>query len=314
MLGWQLERIVIVGGIYCYTFQKFELGIRASPGYPMPRVTITVPEKSPQPYRFDLHREIVTVGRAQDNDIVVGCGSVSGKHSEMHRVKGGYHLIDVGSTNGIKIDGIRHQTVVLHTGMTVKLGDVEFGFSLSEDELAALASETEPAPKIEVQEEKEEEIGKMPISHDEDEDDEDDDGPDKLPELPQTRLGKAKEKQVEKPEKQIKAERSEREEEPKREEKPKKQKRSKREEDPEEDQQPRNFSKRDEYSESKAVTIGSGFILFTLIAVAGAFFYGAHTRHEKDTGEGLLKGIVNKEDAKADAPTEVEDKADGAAE
>ncbi|MFN7341883.1 MAG: FHA domain-containing protein, partial [bacterium] len=83
----------------------------------MPRVTITIAEKGPQPYRVDLKREIVTIGRGLDNDIVVACGSVSGKHSEMRRVEGGYHLIDVGSTNGIKVDGVRQQKVSLKNGM-----------------------------------------------------------------------------------------------------------------------------------------------------------------------------------------------------
>ena len=63
----------------------------------------------------------------------------------------------------------------------------------------------------------------------------------------------------------------------------------------------------DEYSESKVATIGSGFLLFALIAVAGAFFYGSNARHEKDTGESLPKAFFNKEDVKNDAPADVED-------
>jgi pSer/pThr/pTyr-binding forkhead associated (FHA) protein len=192
----------------------------------MPRVTITVPENSPQPYRFDLKREVVSIGRNPENDIVVGSGSVSGKHAEMLRVEGGYQLIDAGSTNGIKIDGIRHQQVVLHTEMVVKLGDVEFGFTLNEEELAELASELASESERVV-------------------------------------LPAADDYQVDE----------------------------------------------DEYFESKAVTIGSGFILFALIAIAGAFFYGANARHEKDTGEDLLKAVVNKEDIKNETPTEPQDKA-----
>lgn len=293
----------------------------------MPRVTITVPEKTPQPYRFDLLREVVTVGRGPDNDIVVGCGSVSGKHSEMRRVKGGYELVDTGSTNGIKIDGIRRQTVVLHTGMTVKLGEVEFGFSLSEEELAELAAEAEASTKSASKEEKEEKDDKDDSKKNKEEkaseksdskkedskkdkdDDEDEDGPDKLPDLPPVRLDKRKEKEEQEEAKRKKAEKEKREKAAKEEKAQQKEKeersnrRKKRESSEKSDD-------RDEYSESKAVTIGSGFILFTLIAAAAAFFYGAQTRHEKDTGESLLKGIVNKEDVKNDAPTEVEDKAE----
>jgi pSer/pThr/pTyr-binding forkhead associated (FHA) protein len=280
----------------------------------MPRVTITVLEKSPQPYRFDLHREIVTVGRGQDNDIVVGCGSVSGKHSEMRRVKGGYQLIDVGSTNGIKVDGIRHQTVVLHTGMTVKLGDVEFVFILNEEELAVLAYETETEAKsvksedsedkdFEEKDSKAEEISEKTVSELVEKKYVDADGPDELPDLSSpVRLNKRAEKAAKEAEKQKKAEK---------EEKAKKEDGVNKGCRPEKRERPAKSGKGDEFSESKAVAIGSGFILFALIMVAAAFFYGANSRHKKDTGDSLLKGIVNKEDVKKDVPTDADDKTDG---
>ena len=284
----------------------------------MPRVTITVLEKSPQPYRFDLHREIVTVGRGQDNDIVVGCGSVSGKHSEMRRVKGGYQLIDAGSTNGIKVDGIRHQTVVLHTGMTVKLGDVEFGFILNEEELAVLASETETEAKSvksevseykdsEEKDSKAEKISEKTVSELVEKKDVDADGPDELPDLSSpVRLNKRAEKAAKESEKE-----AEKQKKAKKEEKAKKEDGADKGDRPEKRERLAKSGKGDEFSESKAVTIGSGFILFALIMVAAAFFYGANSRHKKDTGDSLLKGIVNKEDVKKDAPTDADDKTDG---
>jgi pSer/pThr/pTyr-binding forkhead associated (FHA) protein len=56
----------------------------------MPRVTITVPDRTPQPYRFQLDRRVVSLGRGSDNDIAIDCGSVSVRHAEMVRVDGGY--------------------------------------------------------------------------------------------------------------------------------------------------------------------------------------------------------------------------------
>jgi pSer/pThr/pTyr-binding forkhead associated (FHA) protein len=147
----------------------------------MPRVTITVPEQAAQPYRFDLSRDVVTIGRGSSNDISVGCGSVSGKHAEMHRVPGGYQLLDMDSTNGTKLDGVRQKTVVLESGMTVKLGDVEFAFSLTDEELSVLASESTSTQAGVVAE----------ISADTD--DMEDDA-DRLPELPPMREEKPKRK------------------------------------------------------------------------------------------------------------------------
>ena len=110
----------------------------------MPRVTITVPDANPQPYRFQLDRRVVTLGRGSNNDIVIDCGSVSGSHAEMRRIEGGYELRDLDSTNGIKLDGERMPVIPLQNGLSVKLGDVAFDFQLSDEELEALAREITP--------------------------------------------------------------------------------------------------------------------------------------------------------------------------
>ncbi len=119
----------------------------------MPRVTIQVPERSSQPYRFNLDRQVVTLGRGDENDILVDCGSVSVNHAEMRRVLGGYELVDLGSTNGIKLDGVKQAVIPLYTGADVKLGEVEFGFLLTDEELVALSREQghrqEAAPEAE---------------------------------------------------------------------------------------------------------------------------------------------------------------------
>jgi pSer/pThr/pTyr-binding forkhead associated (FHA) protein len=107
----------------------------------MPRVTITVPGKTPQPYRFQLDRKSVTLGRGSDNDIAIDCGSVSVRHAEMRRISGGYELRDLGSTNGIKIDGERRIVIPLRNGIPVTLGDVEFDFLLTDEELETLSLE-----------------------------------------------------------------------------------------------------------------------------------------------------------------------------
>lgn len=107
----------------------------------MPRVTITVSEKNPQPYRFSLDRKTVCIGRGSDNDIVIDSSSVSVQHAQMRRVEGGYELGDMGSTNGIKLRGVRHDKIALDSGMSLRLGEVTFDFTLTDDEMNALARE-----------------------------------------------------------------------------------------------------------------------------------------------------------------------------
>jgi pSer/pThr/pTyr-binding forkhead associated (FHA) protein len=107
----------------------------------MPRITITVPEKPPQPYRFDLGSSVVTMGRELDNDIVIDCGSVSKHHAEMRRIKGGYELFDLGSTNGISLNEAHHKVIPLLNGLNVKVGDAAFDFQLTEAEIDVLELE-----------------------------------------------------------------------------------------------------------------------------------------------------------------------------
>jgi len=119
----------------------------------MPRVTITVPEKKPQPYRFHLDRQTVRLGRGSENDIVIDCTSVSIRHAEMERIPGGYRLRDLGSTNGIKLDGTLKDLIELKNGLAVKIGDVAFDFQLTEEEIEALTAEAPATPSPIIREE-----------------------------------------------------------------------------------------------------------------------------------------------------------------
>ncbi len=190
----------------------------------MPRVIITVPDKSAQPYRFKLDREVVSLGRGSDNDIVIDSGSVSGTHARMRRVEGGYELTDAGSTNGIKFDGERQQTIPLRSGMSVKLGDVSFDFTLSEEELDALGVEKTPT----------------------------------LPPLP---------------------------------------------DEPGKETRPKKKSRRDADTPQRSQVVvhqsaggGIGMFLLFIVLAAACFFAGLAIRHEKETGESLIKAMANKED------------------
>lgn len=107
----------------------------------MPRVIITVPDQTPQPYRFQLDRQSVQLGRGSENDIAINCGSVSVRHAVMERIEGGYQIRDLDSTNGTKLDGQRLAIIPLRDGLSVKLGDVSFDFSLTDEEKAALTRE-----------------------------------------------------------------------------------------------------------------------------------------------------------------------------
>lgn len=107
----------------------------------MPRVIISEPGNSPQPYRFDIDSKKVQIGRGSENDIIISCRSVSTRHCNMERLKGGYVLRDKGSTNGIKLDDTLMEVIDLKDGMEVLIGDVLLEFELSEEEIETLEDE-----------------------------------------------------------------------------------------------------------------------------------------------------------------------------
>ena len=107
----------------------------------MPRVSITIAGKNSQPYRFTLDRKKVSIGRGADCDIVIDCPSISSLHSTMERVDGGYILRDRKSTNGITLNEEAMAVIDLRNNDDVKVGDVEFGYELSDEELDDLDEE-----------------------------------------------------------------------------------------------------------------------------------------------------------------------------
>ncbi|MFT5882018.1 MAG: pSer/pThr/pTyr-binding forkhead associated (FHA) protein [Crocinitomicaceae bacterium] len=149
----------------------------------MPRIIITEPGKSAQPYRLKVDRAVTTIGRGSDNDIIIEAGSSSTHHCVMKRVSGGFTLEDLGSTNGIKTDDTLFRVIDLEDKMSVKIGDdVTLEFTLTEEELTELGSEDfesqqqamlpKAKPKAD-KKEKEEVVEEEFLDEDEDEEDED---------------------------------------------------------------------------------------------------------------------------------------------
>jgi pSer/pThr/pTyr-binding forkhead associated (FHA) protein len=72
--------------------------------------------------------EPIRIGRALDNDIVVGDASVSRHHASIEYRNGGFLLRDLGSHNGTWIDRQRVTEAPLGRGDALRLGDARFTF------------------------------------------------------------------------------------------------------------------------------------------------------------------------------------------
>lgn len=76
--------------------------------------------------RCSLQRDVVTIGRDFDNDVVLTSPGVSRRHARIERRPDGAYIVDADSTNGVLInDDPRPVTeALLHAGDEIVLGDV----------------------------------------------------------------------------------------------------------------------------------------------------------------------------------------------
>jgi hypothetical protein len=80
--------------------------------------------------RTVLAGERMTIGRSRDCDIIIDDPNVSRRHAEVRKTIEGWMIVDLGSTNGVKLNGRRVREEVLSPGDEITLGLI----SLSYDE------------------------------------------------------------------------------------------------------------------------------------------------------------------------------------
>jgi pSer/pThr/pTyr-binding forkhead associated (FHA) protein len=75
-----------------------------------------------------LDRERLTIGRGAGADVVLQDGSVSSEHAVLELCERGYRLRDLGSTNGVSVNGCKIATAELKHGDRFELGKVAFRY------------------------------------------------------------------------------------------------------------------------------------------------------------------------------------------
>jgi hypothetical protein len=70
-----------------------------------------------------------TVGRTPGCDLVIDDGMTSGYHAQFHLdTAGGVTIVDLGSTNGTYVNGVRSQSARLAHGMSLRIGQTDLRF------------------------------------------------------------------------------------------------------------------------------------------------------------------------------------------
>ncbi len=90
----------------------------------------------------ELTEQLVTIGRSPENMIVIDDPSVSGKHAQLQATGDDYHLSDLDSTNGTRVNGEVITSVLLRAADRIRFCKVEACF-----ECEAL-DETQPLPRV----------------------------------------------------------------------------------------------------------------------------------------------------------------------
>jgi DNA-binding NtrC family response regulator len=90
---------------------------------------------------FVIGRDVIRVGKSEDNDLVVAEETVSRSHFEIVRDAKGYLLRDLHSTNGTFLDGAEVREAYLRAGSVITAGTVQLKFQPYEERIEILPSE-----------------------------------------------------------------------------------------------------------------------------------------------------------------------------
>jgi pSer/pThr/pTyr-binding forkhead associated (FHA) protein len=102
-----------------------------TPADPTPRFVASLPNGLTQEYT--LTGESATIGRNATCEIVLDDDTVSRTHARVERTAGGYALTDLGSSNGLRVNGERTTHRLLAPGDVVHVGDCVLRFEGSGD-------------------------------------------------------------------------------------------------------------------------------------------------------------------------------------
>ncbi len=76
--------------------------------------------------KFPLDKQLITIGRTAENDLVVNERFISRRHALLTKLNDAITLEDMGSTNGIYIDGKKITKAKVEVGESFTLGEMDF--------------------------------------------------------------------------------------------------------------------------------------------------------------------------------------------
>jgi hypothetical protein len=77
----------------------------------------------------ELSQPRIVIGRSRDCDIQLADANVSRRHAELRQEGAAYWIVDLGSTNGMEVNGKRVKRAKLSDGDTITLGSTQITFA-----------------------------------------------------------------------------------------------------------------------------------------------------------------------------------------
>lgn len=78
---------------------------------------------------FTIRAATTTIGRGLDNDLVLEATDISRHHARIEFGQGGWQIADLGSTNGIRVNGEMVRHAPLRGGDRIELGSIQLEFA-----------------------------------------------------------------------------------------------------------------------------------------------------------------------------------------
>jgi hypothetical protein len=77
---------------------------------------------------YELTKDRAVIGRSRDSDVQISDPSASRRHAEVRRERDAFWIVDLGSTNGLEVNGVRTQRAKLDHGDKITIGATEIAF------------------------------------------------------------------------------------------------------------------------------------------------------------------------------------------
>lgn len=87
-------------------------------------ILVSAPERP----AYEFEGEVLSIGRAKDNSIVLADALVSRRHAELRKRGPGFIIVDMGSKNGVYVNNLKVSQEDLAHGDLILIGDAKLVF------------------------------------------------------------------------------------------------------------------------------------------------------------------------------------------